>query len=220
MNDFEGPERVTRGRGTNVRKAVPQREVGQILPSPRPTALGVEGILHLQRLAGNASVVQMLAGNGDEERSPVLDVVGHGGGTPLDEGTRSSMEARFGGADFTDVRLHTDTTASRSAEAVGANAYTVGSDVVFQNGRYNEHTLAHELAHVAQQRQGPVDGTDAPGGIKLSDPADRFEVAAEDTATKVMAAPVEAAQREEEDAGAAAVQRESAPEEEEEESAG
>lgn len=220
MNDYERSERITLGRGTSRPKAVAQREMGRILPSTRPAAQGVEGMLHLQRVAGNASVVQMLAGSSDEERSPVLDVVGHGGGTPLDEGTRSSMEARFGGADFSGVRLHTDTTASRSAEAVGANAYTVGADVVFQNGRYNEHTLAHELAHVAQQRQGPVDGTDAPGGIKVSDPADRFERAAEETAKNVMSTPVESAQREEEDAGAAAVQRESAPEEEEEESPG
>ena len=34
---------------------------------------------------------------------------------------------------------------------------------------------AHEPTHVVQQREGPVDGIPAPGGIKSSDPGDRFE---------------------------------------------
>src|SRR5438552_9072778 len=46
--------------------------------------------------------------------------------------------------------------------------------------------LAHELTHVVQQRSGPVDGTPAAGGIKVSDPADSFEQAAESTADRVM----------------------------------
>jgi hypothetical protein len=159
--------------------------------------------MHLQRTAGNASVVQLLAG--EEEQSPVHDVVGSGGGTPLDAGTRSNMESAFG-ASFGDVRVHTDDRASKSAESVGANAYTVGSDVVFKSGQFNpstptgQRTLAHELAHVVQQSQGPVDGTDAGGGIRLSSPSDRFEQAAEETADGVMAS----------------VQRQEDPEEEEE----
>ena len=45
--------------------------------------------------------------------------------------------------------------------------------------------LAHELAHVEQQRSGPVDGTPAGGGIALSDPGDRFELAASAAAERV-----------------------------------
>ena len=50
-------------------------------------------------------------------------------------------------------------------------------------------TLAHELTHVVQQRSGPVDGTSAPGGIKVSDPSDRFEREAAANAERVMSAP-------------------------------
>lgn len=164
--------------------------------SPRHAPLAVHGeasLLHLQRTAGNASVVQMLAEEGAQEQdaSPVHDVIGKGGGSPLDESTRASMESRFG-QDFGDVRVHTDAKASASAEAVGANAYTVGSDVVFRSGHFDassptgQRTIAHELSHVVQQRSGPVDGTDAPGGIRLSDPSDRFERAADETADNVM----------------------------------
>jgi hypothetical protein len=121
----------------------------------------------------------------------VLDVVGKGVGTPLDRETRTTMEAGLG-ADFGDVRVHTDAAAARSAGSVQALAYTVGNDVVFQSGTYQPGTssgqrmLAHELTHVLQQRAGPVEGAATAGGIALSDPTDRFERAADDSAERFM----------------------------------
>ncbi|WP_399125879.1 DUF4157 domain-containing protein [Streptomyces sp. ITFR-6] len=98
------------------------------------------------------------------------------------------MEARFG-TDFSDVRLHTDATAQRSAAEIGARAYTSGSHIVLGGATTDAHTLAHELTHVVQQRSGPVAGTDNGTGLKVSDPSDRFERAAEADAHRVMAAP-------------------------------
>ncbi|HET9456387.1 MAG TPA: DUF4157 domain-containing protein [Candidatus Limnocylindrales bacterium] len=187
-------------------------------------------LLHLQRTAGNAGVVQLLAEDEAVDTSPVHDVVGTGGGSPLDASTRADMEGRFGQS-FADVRVHTDAKASQSAESVGANAYTVGSDIVFRSGQFDtasatgQRTLAHELTHVVQQRSGPVDGSEAPGGIRLSDPSDRFERAAESNAAAVMsgAAPASAdaaatAQRQVEDEEPAiqtTLQRQAEEEEEE-----
>ena len=71
-----------------------------------PRALDAASVLHLQRTAGNASVVQLLAAD-DEERSPVHEMIGSGGGQPLDRSTRSSMEEAFGQS-FDDVRVHTE----------------------------------------------------------------------------------------------------------------
>jgi hypothetical protein len=150
-------------------------------------------VLGLQRTIGNRSTGAML----EEERSPVHDVVGSGAGSPLAPDVRADMETRLG-HDFGDVRVHTDSRAHESAQAVGAHAYTVGSDVVFQRDRFDPSsaegrvTLAHELSHVVQQRQGAVDGTPAPGGIRVSDPSDRFEREAAATAERVMAAPAPA----------------------------
>jgi hypothetical protein len=216
------------------------REAAGRGPSGRASTghLDASSVMHLQRFAGNAGVVQMLedeaaAGAQQQEASPVHDVVGRGGGSPLDESVRSSMESGFG-QDFGDVRVHTDSQASKSAESVGANAYTVGSDIVFRSGHFDassptgQRTIAHELSHVVQQRSGPVDGTDAPGGIRLSDPSDRFERAADATADQVLSgsrapeAPAAgsgtAVQLEEaEEEGAAPVQREMGGQEEEEE---
>jgi hypothetical protein len=108
------------------------------------------------------------------------------------------MEARLG-ADFSDVRVHTGDDAHGSARAVNAHAYTVGSNIVFQRGRFDTEStsgrtmLAHELTHVVQQRNGPVDGTPAEGGVKVSDPSDRFEREAASTADRVISAPAPAA---------------------------
>jgi len=180
----------------------------------RTDALSPAAVLHLQKTAGNASVSAALE---EQEPSLVKDVVGSGGGSPLDRDTRGFMESRLG-ADFSDVRVHTDATASESARSVQAHAYTVGDDVVFQSGKYapesdsGKRMLAHELTHVVQQRSGPVAGTAAPGGIKISHPSDSFEQSAESTADRVMssgpAMPAPAA------AAPASVQREGEEDEE------
>jgi flagellar biosynthesis GTPase FlhF len=186
-------------------------------------------ILQLQRLAGNASVSRLVSGEEEAPtaaRSPVLDVVGQGGGSPLGSELRSEMEDRLGG-DFGDVRVHRDSTASESAKAVQANAYTVGNDVVFRSDQWapdseaGKHTIAHELTHVMQQRAGPVAGTETGDGIRLSDPADTFERAADQNADAAMHAPATSAQPSQAAAAQASTQRQGdkAEEEEEEETA-
>jgi hypothetical protein len=90
------------------------------------------------------------------------------------------MEPRFG-YDFSQVRIHGDAKANASARAVNAIAYTVGSDVVFAQGQFNPGTqtgstvLAHELAHVVQQRDAVYDG----GPLTIGDPGSSAEQEAE-----------------------------------------
>ena len=77
-----------------------------------------------------------------------------GSGRPLGSATRGVMEGRFG-HDFSSVRLHDDRRAAAAADSVDARAFTVGEDIVVGNGQDVEATprlLAHELAHVVQQR--------------------------------------------------------------------
>ena len=153
-------------------------------------------------MAGNASVSRLI----EDEQAPdkVKAVVGQGGGERLDPDTAQSMGARLG-ADFSEVRIHQGGSAAESARAVNAQAYTVGNDVVFGSGRFDpaspegQRTLAHELTHVVQQREGAVGGSDIGGGLAVSHPQDRFEQDASTTADRVMAsgppAPTIAAQR-------------------------
>ncbi len=181
-----------RPKGARLTEAEPPL-AAQAAAQGRWDAVGASGIAHLQRVAGNAGVSAAL---GEEDRSPVHDVVSSGG-RALDTDVRADMEARLG-HDFSDVRVHDDSRAHDSAVGVNANAYTVGSNIVFQRDRYDPSsaagkvTLAHELTHVVQQRSGPVDGTPAGGGIKVSDPSDRFEREASANAERVMSGPAPA----------------------------
>ena len=83
----------------------------------------------------------------------------NGGGNPLPEATRAFFEPRFG-ADFSKVRVHTDSRAAATANSIQARAFTVGQDIAFGTGRYEPHShtgqqlLAHELTHIVQQN-GP-----------------------------------------------------------------
>lgn len=213
MHDHLVDERIAtlRPKGSRI-EGDAQALAGRAAGHGRTDVLDPDAVLGLQRSAGNGAVAQLM----EEERSPVHDVVSSGG-RPIEPDVREDMEARLG-HDFSDVRIHDDAAAADSAKAVNAHAYTVGSNVVFQRDVYDpgsqqgRTTLAHELTHVIQQRSGPVDGTSAPGGIKVSDPSDRFEREASANADRVMAgpAPVQAL-----GVSAPAVQREEAPEEEE-----
>jgi hypothetical protein len=190
--EVEGTERRAPGQREQGQEP-PGGEIGRALAATRPDALGPAGFAHLQRAAGNAGVGALLRTAderaGDDE-SPVHRVVA-GPGEPLDRDTRSLMEERLG-HDFSDVRVHADPAAAASARSVQAHAYTVGNHVVFGEGRYRpesdegRHTIAHELVHVTQQREGPVDGTPAAGRIKVSHPDDRFERHAERTAAEAL----------------------------------
>jgi hypothetical protein len=215
---LDGPDRLPARRQQNESdEAVHEREASES-HDPRAAAM-----LRLQRSAGNAAVADAME---DPSRSPVLDVVGRGGGRPLEARTRVQMERAIG-ADLSSVRVHDDAAASASAKAVQARAYTVGNDVVFRSGEYQpetrdgQRTLAHELTHVVQQRSGPVDGTPAAGGIRVSDPGDPFERAADENANRIVdqSSPVQRApeedELEDETVQALAVQREAEEDEEE-----
>lgn len=62
--------------------------------------------------------------------------------------------------EFSHVRVHTDDRASAAATALDARAFTFGSHIIFGKNQYTpewsqgRHLLAHELAHVAQNRDG------------------------------------------------------------------
>jgi len=103
-------------------------------------------------------------------------------GQALDPSVSADLGARFG-HDFSRVRVHADSLATRSTAAVGAVAYTVGSDLVFAHGAYQPHTragrslLAHELAHVVQQ--GGSDSGGATHDLRIGPADDRYERNAE-----------------------------------------
>jgi len=225
-HQFDTEEAGLRPKASRIEEPVTDH-VGRAAAEGRSDVLGEAGMMGLQRAAGNSAVNSLVG----DEPSPVHEVISSAG-RPLEPDVRADMEGRLG-ADFGNVKVHDDAVAHRSAQAVNAHAYTVGSNVVFQRDKYDPGSdagrvmLAHELTHVVQQRSGPVDGTPTAGGIKVSNPADHFEREAAANAERVMAAPAPAQPAPPTPTPAAAVQREAekappvqraeAPEEEQEE---
>ena len=79
-------------------------------------------------------------------------------GQPMASEVRNFYEPRFG-FNFSNVRIHADQVAAKSAQSINALAYTSGNHIVFNNGQYSSVTdsgkklLAHELTHVVQQNK-------------------------------------------------------------------
>jgi len=80
----------------------------------------------------------------------------NGSGQSLPGQVRSFYEPRFG-YDFSNVKVHNDSVAAKSAQAINALAYTSRNNIVFNSGQYSPNTnsgkrlLGHELTHVVQQ---------------------------------------------------------------------
>jgi hypothetical protein len=109
-------------------------------------------------------------GNGEAFQLPANLSNFGGGGQPLPGAVRQKMESFFG-TSFADVRVHVGPQAS----AIGALAFTQGSNLYFAQGQYNPNTpqgqqiLGHELTHVVQQRAGRVRNPFASGVAVVQD---------------------------------------------------
>jgi outer membrane protein OmpA-like peptidoglycan-associated protein len=104
------------------------------------------------------------SGSATESRSTAPSIVDrtlNSPGQPLETTTRAYFESCFGRG-FSEVRVHTDEWAAKSAGAVNALAYTAGQDIAFGTGQYAPRSetgrwlLAHELTHVLQQGTTPA----------------------------------------------------------------
>lgn len=149
---------------------------------PESDQFGVQGSSTPLPLPGNIRqneqvhrIIQRMAASKEEQEEPVqtkregssATVVTsglsagirslRGNGQPLSSPTRGFFENRFG-ADFSQVRVHTDVQSGELASSIKARAFTTGRDIFFAGGEYAPEThtgrklLAHELTHVLQQQ--------------------------------------------------------------------
>jgi hypothetical protein len=186
-------ERVKQGERAGTPKESQQRGhaaaggqavgAGPLWAAPPAIRLGGAPVQRLV-LQGEAGGSQENLGERIQARS--------GSGQPLEPGVQRQLEAGLG-ADLSAARVHTDGEADRMARSVNAVAFTSGADMYFQSGTYSPGSsgglklLAHEAAHTVQQAAGPVSGTPTAGGVKVSDPGDSFERAAEQAAERATA---------------------------------
>ena len=119
------------------------------------------GVRILQRSIGNSALVSLLQQQAQAlpAPTPAVHAALRTPGRPLDSSVRAEMESRLQ-EDFSTVRVHADAAAAKAANSVNAVAFTIGDDLVFNGNRYSplqesgKRLLAHELAHVVQQRRG------------------------------------------------------------------
>jgi len=108
-------------------------------------------------------VQQKSAGKGKDANAELESSIGkaRGGGQPMADDVRQPMEEAIG-ADFSGVRIHTDSRSDNLNQSIQAKAFTTGQDVFFRQGEYSpgsdggKELLAHELTHVVQQSGGGV----------------------------------------------------------------
>ena len=132
------------------RQEMPEEEEAQMKPEIQRQEMGEE-----------EEEVQAKSENSPASSEGLEQQLGNskGSGSPLSDEARSFMEPRFG-TDFSDVKVHTDSSAVQMNQDIQAQAFTHGQDIYFNSGKYSPDTnegkslLAHELTHVVQQRGG------------------------------------------------------------------
>jgi Domain of unknown function (DUF4157) len=113
-----------------------------------------------------------------------------GGGSPLDDTTKSTMEDALG-TSMAGVRVHVGSESDSLNHAITAKAFTTGNDVFVRSDQWapgstsTQRLMAHELTHVAQQRSG-VGGGGGGGGMSVGASDTHEEHEADSVADAVM----------------------------------
>lgn len=140
--------KLTIGASNDPLEQEADRIAEQVMASPVPSYVNTIPP-RIQRFTGHA-VEQA------DQAPASVDRVLASSGRPLEPALRHEMGQRFG-HDFSQVRVHAGTAAEQSAQDVNAQAFTVGSNIVFGQGQFAPEThagrrlIAHELTHVVQQ---------------------------------------------------------------------
>jgi len=150
MPDSAIQQPIQRQTGEETEAVQMQPEVNSITPL-------------VQRESGEGEEVQMKSGlqrasDGSSVASGSVEnqlAGSKGGGSALPDDVRSFMEPRFG-ADFSSVRVHTDSNAVQMNKELGAQAFAHGSDIYYGAGKSpgKDELTAHELTHTVQQTGG------------------------------------------------------------------
>lgn len=159
---------------------------------PNPAGLTRQRIIQHHQFASLAIQRQgeLVPAGGEPDIAQAIEQQ-RGGGHTLPQDIQTQLEPTIG-TDLSTVRVHTDAKADQLSRSVQAKAFTTGSDIFFRSGQYSpassdgQQLIAHEATHVRQQREGPVNGTPASGGIAISDPHDSFEREADTTAQRAI----------------------------------
>jgi hypothetical protein len=157
-----GNARLSRAAGGVVQTRLTVNAPGDVYEQEADQV--AEQVMRMPEPAAGINAQRAAAGGDTPEVSPEVEshISGsRGGGQPLPDGVRGSMESRFG-QDFGGVRVHTGAGSAGAARDLNAQAFTTGQDIHFGAGQYRPGTpsgdklLAHELTHTVQQGEPAV----------------------------------------------------------------
>ncbi|WP_420129121.1 eCIS core domain-containing protein [Longimicrobium sp.] len=164
-------EEEARSRSSIPAALVQRATAGDRTEHDDPPLEGVQGVEEkVQRASVGGAATRAGLRIGREDGGPEMQdaaaraIARRGPGAPMVPGVRALIEARLG-VDLGHVRVHTDAEARRATGALGARAFTHGSDIWLARGESPADTrlLAHEATHVVQQgAAGPAIDAAAP----------------------------------------------------------
>ncbi|MCT7983115.1 DUF4157 domain-containing protein [Laspinema sp. A4] len=139
------------------------RQVVKQISTPTPPDTNGGGDAMQRQMCSTPSIMRLTvqrreAVEGGEASSNLESTIrqARSSGRAIGEPIRRQMEGAFG-ADFSNVRVHTNNTADTLNRSLSARAFTTGNNIFFKQGEYNpssssgKELLAHELTHVVQQ---------------------------------------------------------------------
>ncbi|BAZ08734.1 hypothetical protein NIES4071_05400 [Calothrix sp. NIES-4071] len=133
----------------------------ELMMAPQLSSIQREAMLEEEEIQ-TKPMLQLQAGDSSTTATTELESSiqqARGSGQPLADNIRKPMEQAFG-ADFSGVKVHTDSQADQLNQSIQAKAFTTGQDVFFRSGEYKpgsrggQELIAHELTHVVQQSGG------------------------------------------------------------------
>ncbi len=137
---------VVQGKEEGLRMK-PMPAITELEAMPEDDDLQMKPMVQRREAIGGGEASRSLSGEINQAR---------GGGQPLETGLQQSIGQAMG-ADFSGVRVHTDTQADRLNQSLSSRAFTTGRDLFFKKGEYQpgsrggQELIAHELTHVVQQ---------------------------------------------------------------------
>jgi Domain of unknown function (DUF4157) len=151
--DVQPPGKRTLTEGLAVQRKEGAAEPGEAaargagssapLAAPIPSGVSLQMLFGVQRMAAASpadDAAHAAAARGTATPSTTLPYV-------------DRIQRAFGGHDISKIQAHVGPEAAASARDMGAHAYATGDHVVLGQ-RADLHTVAHEAAHVVQQRSG------------------------------------------------------------------
>lgn len=152
----------------------------------------IEGILFLQKTAGNKAVQRIMQTGLQRSNDPdPAELISRANSDPwnkLDENVRKPIE-QSSGEDLGNVKVHSGPASDAAAESLGARAYTIGSNIHIgrEAGNGNEtvrrQILAHEAVHTIQQGSR---GAAMQSKMRVSSPGDAAEAEADHIAKSII----------------------------------